>query len=160
MNNKLNDFIEKYPLTIDDLHCIDNLSNMICEELDNFNKYIQKDSNQDNNNNQNQIEFKQEEEIIPDNAKPNEEILNNNELKKNEYKNEINLTYIDKNKGTYNIFGQKFVKNNIDKIELIINGKHNKLVSKYQLVKSENNVKIIIKNKLTNLSYIFSLCKI
>ena len=68
---------------------------------------------------------------------------------KNEYKNEINLTYFAKNKGTYDIFGQKFVKNNIDNIEIIINGKQNKFLNKYQLAKDENTVKIIIKNKLT-----------
>ena len=170
INNKLNDLIEKYPLNKDDLIHIDNIANIIYEEFDIFNKYISNNSNKDNENNNNNsdnkienknlFEFKEEHEIIPNSTIPQENILNNNdEKKKDEYKNEINITYFVKNKGTYNIFGEKFVKNNKDNISLIINGAQNQLVNKCQLNKGENTVRIIIKNKLTNISHIFSSCK-
>ena len=72
--------------------------------------------------------------------------------------NEINLIYYVENDGEKNIFGKEFVDNNKDKIELIINGKESSLVAKTHLKQGENNIKIIIKNKLTNISYMFSEC--
>ena len=57
-----------------------------------------------------------------------------------------------------NIFGSKFVENNKDKIELIINGEKNELISEYKLKEGENKLEIIIKNKITNLEYMFYNC--
>ena len=48
-------------------------------------------------------------------------------------KNEINLIYVTEKEESYNIFGEIFVKNNKDNIELNINGKKNKLINKYKL---------------------------
>ena len=82
-----------------------------------------------------------------------------NEQQKSEIKNKINLIYFAKSKGNYNIFGEKFVENNKDNIDLIINNIQNKLVNKCELIKGDNNITLIIKNKLINLSYMFYECE-
>jgi len=51
------------------------------------------------------------------------------------------------------------VKNNKNNIELIINGNKNYLIKKYKLKKGENKIKIIIKNKIASLEYMFHVCK-
>ena len=56
------------------------------------------------------------------------------------------------------IFGENFVNNNINNINLIINGKKSPLVPRYDLEEEENNVTICIKNTLTNLSFMFFQC--
>jgi len=84
------------------------------------------------------------------------DLINN----KYKYKNEINIIYKTDKEGTENIFGDKFVENNKYNIELIINGNKNNLVKEYKLKKGRNNVKIIIKNKITNLEYMFYDCKL
>ena len=86
-----------------------------------------------------------------------EEYLNHSFFKD---KNKINLIY-EKRKGsdyTNNIFGEKFVENNKNNIELIINGKKSELIEKYELKEGENNIEIIIKNKIINLEYMFYKC--
>ena len=75
----------------------------------------------------------------------------------NNNKNEINLIYEGNNKEE-NIFGEEFVENNKNNIELIINGIKNKLISKYNLKKGNNNIKMIIKNKIINLEYMLYKC--
>ena len=82
-------------------------------------------------------------------------------IKKDEniQKKEINLKYMSKKEGNQNIFGKTFVENNKNNISLIINGKKSTLVENYYLKKGENNITICIKNRLTNLSYMFSDCK-
>jgi len=80
-----------------------------------------------------------------------------NEINK-KYKNEINLKYITKDEKNENIFGEKFVKNNINNIDLIINGEKSKLIKEYKLIKGINDIKMIIRNKITNLEYMFYEC--
>ena len=82
-------------------------------------------------------------------------------IKKNDiiYLNEINLKYVVEKEGIENIFGENFVINNLNKINLIINGKKSPLVKEYYLKKGENNVKICVKNTLTNLESMFMFCK-
>ena len=77
----------------------------------------------------------------------------------NNYKNEIKIIYKTDKEGYENIFGYKFVENNKNNIELIINGIENKLINRYKLDKGYNIVKIIIKRKITNLKYMFYNCK-
>ena len=74
------------------------------------------------------------------------------------YKNEINLKYITKEEKQENIFGVKFVENNINNIDLIINGENSKLNKEYKLLKGVNDIKMIIKNKITNIEYMFYKC--
>ena len=74
------------------------------------------------------------------------------------YKDEINLIYHTDNEGEYRIFGNTFVENNINNIELNINENKSKLVSKCKLKKGDNNIKIIIKNKIKDLRYMFDSC--
>ena len=83
----------------------------------------------------------------------------NNEFFKDKYKNKIILIYEKKSNEYYanNIFGKKFVDNNKGKIELKINGEKNKL-SRYGLKERENKIKIIIKDKKTNLEYMLYKC--
>ena len=64
-----------------------------------------------------------------------------------EYRNEINLIYYTEKEGIQNIFGEKFVENNKNNIELNINGVKNMLIDKYNLQKGENKIKIIIKKE-------------
>jgi len=76
----------------------------------------------------------------------------------NKYKKEINIIYKTYEEGDENIFGYKFVQNNKNNIELIINENKNELIYRCKLKKGENNIKIIIKNKLINLEYMFYNC--
>ena len=78
--------------------------------------------------------------------------------KYNKYKNEINLIYNNNEDIETRIFGEDFVKNNINNIELMINNKKIKLIKEYELNKGENKIKMIIKNKLTNLECMFANC--
>ena len=65
---------------------------------------------------------------------------------------DIILLYEKENKNIINIlineiiFGEEFVENNSNNIDLIINGKKNKLIDYYELKKGKNNIKLIIKN--------------
>ena len=79
--------------------------------------------------------------------------------------NIINLIY-DVNKDSYfdcnemeiekvNIFGEEFVENNKDNIELIINEKKCELVYNYKLEYDEYKIQIIIKNKINKLKKIY-----
>ena len=58
-----------------------------------------------------------------------------------------------------NILGEKFVKNNRNNIELVINGIKSELIEKYKLKKGENIVEIIIKNKILSLEDMFYYCE-
>ena len=79
------------------------------------------------------------------------------------FSNKINLIYYkkevkdDENRDN-NIFGFQFVENNKNNIELKINGIKSELVKKYELKYGENNIEIIIKNKITNFKYMFYNC--
>ena len=78
---------------------------------------------------------------------------------KTRFRNKINIIYFTEYDGTQYIFGENFVENNKNKIELEINGVPNELVKKYKLKKGENIIKIIIKNKkITNLEDMFYKC--
>ena len=76
-----------------------------------------------------------------------------------QYKNEIELIYVTSFKGDQTIFGKDFVNINKYNIELIINGKKSDLVHSYNLKYGKNIIKLIIKNKLTNLKGMFCGCK-
>ena len=121
-------------------------------------------------------EKKEEKEKINELIKKNEEkerkinILENkyNELKemvydlddniKDKYRDEINLIYVAKKENEYNIFGERFVKNNKDNIELEINGKKNNLINRYRLREGENKIKMKIKNRIKDLGNMFYVC--
>ena len=77
----------------------------------------------------------------------------------NNYKNEINLIYNLNEEGECQIFGDKFVNKNKNNIELNINGTKSKLVSKYKLKKGDNNINMIVKNKIKDLCDMFKSCK-
>lgn len=78
--------------------------------------------------------------------------------KNNNNKDEINLIYFTEEEDLYNIFGNRFVNNNKNNISLIINGKESNLVEESFLIKGENKIELIIKNKITNLEYMFYKC--
>ena len=63
------------------------------------------------------------------------------------------------NESKEEIFGDEFVENNIDNIELEINGIKYNLIEKINLKKGENKVKMKIKNNITNLEKMFYYCK-
>ena len=87
--------------------------------------------------------------------------LNEKDIKieeKFQYKNKIGLVYFTEKEGVENIFGDYFVKNNKNNIDLIINGDKTSLSNTYFLKKGENYITLIIKNKLTDLSYMFCNC--
>ena len=88
-----------------------------------------------------------------------DEYLNHEYFKsKSKFRSKINLKYNVREDGYENIFGEKFVKNNIKNIEIEINGKKNELVKEYELKEGENNIKIIIKKEIYNLEEMFSKC--
>ena len=74
-------------------------------------------------------------------------------------RNKINLIYECLKDGNENIFGKKFVENNKNNIELVINGIKSELVEKYELKEGKNNIEILIKNKINNLENMFYYCK-
>ena len=79
------------------------------------------------------------------------------------FSNKINLIYFKKkNKDIWdrdnNIFGYIFVENNKNNIQLIINGMKIQLVQKYELKYGENEIEIIIKNKISNFEHMFYDC--
>ena len=74
------------------------------------------------------------------------------------YRNKINLINECDYDGYKNIFGKKFVENNKDNIELLINGIKSELIIKYKLKKGKNNIEIIIKNKINKFEYMFYDC--
>ena len=82
-----------------------------------------------------------------------------NIVNKDKYKNEINLIYNTEEEGEHRIFGDKFVKKNDNNIELNINGNKSKLVNKYKLKKGNNNINMIIKNRIEDLQYMFAECE-
>ena len=81
------------------------------------------------------------------------------ETKSNKNTNAINLIYYLEKEEEQNIFGEEFVKNNINTVELVINGIKSKLIQKYKLKKGENNIQIIIKNKISKLKNMFESCR-
>ena len=82
-----------------------------------------------------------------------------NIVNKDKYKNEINLIYNTEKEGECKILGDKFVKKNNNNIELDINGNKSKLVNKYKLKKGYNNIKMIFKNKIKDLGFMFDECE-
>ena len=58
----------------------------------------------------------------------------------------------------YTIFGEEFVENNKNNIDLIINEDKKGLVKEYKLNKGENKIEIIIKNNIINLQNMFYCC--
>ena len=70
----------------------------------------------------------------------------------------INLIYFAEKEGDEKLFGYELVENNRDNIDLIKNGNKTNLIDTYNLKKGENIVTLIIKNKLTDLSYMFCDC--
>ena len=182
-NPQLNELLNINQLTFDNLD-INNISKVINDELEQFIDHIINNNQIENNkvedkiilldsiqnkinqqmNSKNNINYQkinnsinlEEKNIIKN--KDNNLIINKNISEKINYKYIINLKYFTKNSGTYNIFGETFVINNNNNIDLIINGEPNILVNCYKLKKGENVVTMKIKNNLTNLSYMFYLC--
>ena len=112
-----------------------------------INEFIQNEGQSNLNNNiANEIN-----NVIPNNIGYNE--FNNI------YSNEINIIYFTQKEGSQRIFGGKFVENNKRNIDLMINGVKTNLIEQYKLQQGENNIKIIIKNKISNLEYMFNECK-
>ena len=68
-------------------------------------------------------------------------------MEEQEIREKINLKYECKG-GYEQIFGESFVKENKENIELIINGEKIDLIDKYELKEGENNITLIIKKKL------------
>ncbi len=161
LNNINNDIIIKDLKEIINENNIINKFTKIYNIYDKMNKYNKKNEI-DNNNDKNGKEMEINKEIKSklkeeENKEKNKEINEDKEIMK--YKNEINLIYKTKGKGKQNIFGEKFVENNKDNIELIINGKKSELIKEYELEEGNNNIKLIIKNNLINLEKMFYKCE-
>ena len=58
----------------------------------------------------------------------------------------------------YKIFGKKFVEINKDNIELNINEKKNNLINEHKIRKGKNNIKIKIKDKITDFQNLNFIC--
>ena len=168
INKKLNNLIQNYSNNLINPE-IDDISNVILEE---FNKIIKFNVNIDIINKEKQedsFEFinedKQEKKEKDLMNQDKQEKLNINNSQNNindsiiEYKNEINLIYINRKEGYKNIFGEKFVQNNYNNISLIVNEEKSELRYKYLLKEGENIIKMIINNHSDiNLSHMFERC--
>ena len=171
-NNELNNLITQYSLNINNLMNIGDISTIINEELKKFKKIIEKNKLCQNNfiNIGNEINDISKKDIIDnkvdedyknykDEPKINPIEENIKEIKIDNFYNKINLKYFVEYKGNYNIFGEDFVENNKNNISLIIDGKQKGLVHNCELKEGENTITLLIKNKLTNLSHMFYMCK-
>ena len=133
--NEINSLINIENLKYNNKSSIDGILKNILDNIDNIKRFIETNNNILNNSN---------------NLVKNTELKNDN--------NDITLIYFTEEEGVENIFGKNFVKNNKNNIDIIINGNKNNLVHKYKLKKGENKITLIIKEKLTNLSYMFNCC--
>ena len=117
---KLNNLKNKLLTEDDD---IKDISDTIFEGLKIIENYIKNQTNNINNKQLNQAltQMKNNNNIDNDNVNKNKIFDNKN------YKKEINLIYVAKDRGTETIFGNNFVERNKNNIELIINGKNNPL---------------------------------
>ena len=79
-------------------------------------------------------------------------------MEEQEIREQIKLKY-ECEGGYQQIFGKSFVKENKDNIELIIKGEKKDLIDRCELEEGENNITLIIKKKITNLSHMFDGCK-
>ena len=70
----------------------------------------------------------------------------------------MNEDYEEDEEDESRIFGDKFVENNKNNIKLIINGIESELLEFYKLKEGDNNIRIIIKNKLIDLEDMFNEC--
>ena len=63
--------------------------------------------------------------------------------------NEMEIKYkYDSSDKRIKLFGKKFIENNKNNIEIIINGVKSEISYNYKLKNGENNIKIIIQNKI------------
>ena len=153
---------------LDEIIYVKNLNNISNKHDDDLIKKLSVENNVFPCKDISQIIFKKLE-IIKSNIK-NDFINNNGDLNKielnnkndfaniYEFKNEFNLIYNTKIEGKYLILGKNFIKNNKNNIEVITNDKQTPLKYKSLLNKGNNNIKIKIKGKLTNLEYMFYGC--
>ena len=159
-NNKLNDYIKELSDDNIDLQ-IDNISNIFFEEFNIIEEYIKNTKGLKNLENNNAIK---DNKILMVPEKPIKNIKamyyedNQKNREKNEYRNTIELIYCSKIRNLTNIFGTEFVNFNRNNINLTINNIKTPLVDQFMLNKGENKIKLYIKNKLTNLSYMFYGC--
>ena len=88
--------------------------------------------------------------------------INNNIYNNNlqNYKSEIELIYYSKYGGFSEIFGLEFVNHNRNNIKLRINNskKEIPIVNQFLLQKGDNKITLLIKNNLTDLSFMFHSC--
>ena len=80
-------------------------------------------------------------------------------MEEQEIREQIKLKYECKWGGYQQIFGELFVKENKENMELIINGEKKDLIDRYKLEEGDNNITLIIKKKITNLSHMFDKCE-
>lgn len=134
---------------------INDISRVIYNELEKVEKYISNkpystnDQRKSNSCQRKQIKKVNNIKITP--LKTISKVVTN-------YKKEINLIYFSKKDEKQKIFGKEFVENNIEDIELEINGKKNPLTDEFPLKQGNNNIKIIIKNTITKLQEMFYGC--
>ena len=83
--------------------------------------------------------------------------------KKNQILNEMNIIYNINNSNEIKIFGKEFVKNNINKCEIIFEGRKQKISEYFKItdnIKEKGKLKIKLKEieTISNMSYLFSGC--
>ena len=145
-NPELSNIMDLYPLNFQNIE-LDWISDVIDDELERFKKYLKTN------------EINKKMTITEYNSSINNKKKNfGDDINYNENK-EINIKYFAKSKGTFCIFGDLFVRNNKDNIEIIVNDKKLDSIFNCQyLEEGDNNVKLIIKKDLDNLSNMFYGC--
>ena len=177
-NNKRNNMLKKLDEMKNKLNeDINNIILKLNKVKDNFEIYYNINKNIINNFNKEKINYEilyninniKNNDIIKDiNNIINDDYLQTkfNSLiniynKMNRY-NRISLIYnINKEDKVIKIFGEEFVKNNINNCKMIVNNKEYKISEKFK-IQNYNKDKVIIKlkgiNKITNTSYMFYDC--
>ena len=176
INSHLKEFKEKKDILINEIkEIIDKLNRVI----ENINIYYKINENMINNYNKDKINYeilynikniennniiKDIDNIINDNniGEKFNKIINIYEKMYN--KNQIEIIYnIDKSEDNIKIFGEDFVKNNINNCKMIIKGKEYKLSEKLN-IKDYNRDKLTVIlrgiNNITNMSKMFYYCSL
>ena len=131
--------------------CITSKNYEFSNKADSQNNYIL----QENNDNHYNSDINEQHGNLVENTNPSYILTTNNTPSFN-YSNEITLTYYIKYEvSSFSFFGEEFVLNNRNNIELIVNDEKCERTDKYKLKEGLYYVKMIIKNKLTNLKSMF-----
>ena len=162
--NEINDIINKLNKIIENMKIYYNLNNNIMNNYNKRNKNFEILMNINNIYNNNELIIKDITEIINENKIENKIKYLYNIYDKMMTRNEFTIKYAIGKEDKIRIFGDKFVENNKNNFEMIINDKNYALNSFYNLNNEKENEILKIKLKqikdITDISYMFCGCSL